>query len=323
LTPLLVLIAATATGLVSYRLASVLSREFKGMGLTGIDIHKIDRPETAEMGGTAVIISLLFGSGILIALDGEKQATFVAALGVVGLAGVVGLVDDYFELRQRTKAVLIAAASAPLAYTLAGMTGISFPFIGTLPFGILVSAFVVPLAITTSANFSNMLAGFNGLEAGLATISIGTLSFLAAATGMWEGAVLGVLLLFACLGFLALNWYPAKIFPGDAGTLVFGAGLAAIGLISHLEFAAIVLSMPAALDFSLKMLSKTPFKQRQQFGDTTVREDGTLQPPGYPALAHAFMLAAPTGEKGLVRWILLMEALYACLAVFLTLSFVP
>ena len=318
---MLVAVAATGTGLLSYQLSSFFSQKFKGMGLTGIDVHKVDRTVTAEMGGTAVILSVIFGSGLLIAFDGERNLVFVSALVAVTLAGVIGLADDYFDLRQRDKAFLIGAASIPLGLSVNGLGNIAFPFIGGISFGALTTVFVVPLALTTAANFSNMLAGFNGLEAGIATISLGTLSFLAAATGQWEGAVLGILLLVACLGFLTINWYPAKIFPGDAGTLMFGAGLAAIGLISHLVFAAVVLCMPAALDFALKLQSRHPFGQRRIFGNSQVDQDGTLVPPAYPALAHAFMQVAPTTEKGLVVLLLLTEALFACLAVVLTLFF--
>jgi UDP-N-acetylglucosamine--dolichyl-phosphate N-acetylglucosaminephosphotransferase len=318
LTPEIVAAAATVTGLLTYRLTGFFTRFFTKRGMTGVDIHKLDKPVRAEMGGLGILLSLLAGSAVLMAFDGQRSVIFLSAMAAVAFTGLIGLADDHFDLRQRYKAILIAVVSFPLSYSLLGDTGVTFPFIGHIPFGILTSIVIVPLALTTSANFANMLAGFNGLEAGIASISIGTLTFLAAATGMWEGAALGTLLLFAYLGFLALNWYPSKIFPGDSGTLMFGAGLITIGLISHLEFAAIVLSFPAAFDFTLKLLSKRPFAQRKLLGNTSVKQDGTLTPPHYPALAHAFMIVAPTTEKSLVRWILLMEGLYACLAVALT-----
>jgi len=315
LTPALVLFAGTATGVTSYQLASLFSRKFLGFGITGVDIHKLDRPIRAEMGGLSVLLAFSLGSAFLMAFDGERNLLFLCGMSAIALTGLVGAADDRFELRQRDKAMLIAAASFVLSFALVHDSAVHFPVIGTVPFGFLFPLLVVPLAITTSANFSNMLAGFNGLETGVATIAIGTMTFLAAVTGSWEGAVLGLLLLFACAGFLALNWYPAKIFPGDTGTLMFGAGVAAIGLISNLEIAAIVLCMPAALDFALKLISKQPFGQRRVFGNTQVNPDGVLVPADYPALVHAFMKVAPTGERTLVTWVLVMEALYAILAV--------
>ena len=319
MTPVIVALAATATGVSSYRLASFFSRKFVALGITGIDIHKLDRPIRAEMGGLSVLLGLSLGAAILMAFDGERSILFLAGVSALALSGLVGLADDRFDLRQRDKAVLIVLASAFLSIALAGRSLVWFPFLGFVPFGYLYPLLVVPLAITTSANFSNMLAGFNGLEAGIAAISVGTMTILSAVTGSLDGALLGLILLFAYLGFLVLNWYPAKIFPGDTGTLMFGAGVAAIGLISHIEMAAIVLLMPAALDFALKMISRKPFGQRKVYGNTRVAEDGTLMPANYPALVHAFMRVAPTNERTLVRWVLVMEALYAALAAAVTL----
>jgi hypothetical protein len=83
--------------------------------------------------------------------------------------------------------------------------------------------------------------------------------------------------------------------------------------------AAIILMMPAALDFALKLISKKPFGQRKVYGNTRVGQDGVLLPADYPALVHAFMRVAPTGERTLVRWVLVMEGLYAALAAAITL----
>jgi len=318
LTPVLLLLAVGATGFASYDLTRFFSRKFVSLGITGIDIHKLDRPITAEMGGLGVLLAVSLGSGIMMAFDGDRDFLFLAGVGTVLLAGLVGVADDKLELRQRDKTLLIAAASLVLGLSLAGRGTVNFPVLGTVPFGILYPLLVVPIAITTAANFSNMLAGFNGLEAGVAAISVGVMTLLSAVTGSLDGALLGVLLLFAYLGFLVLNWYPAKIFPGDTGTLMFGAGIAAIGLIAHLEIASVILFMPAALDFALKLTSKKPFGQRRVYGNTQVNQDGTLAPAGYPALVHAFMGVAPTTERTLVLCVLAMEGLYAVLAVAVT-----
>ena len=134
------------------------------------------------------------------------------------------MVDDLVSIRQRYKPLLVAAMSIPLVLALFGRTSIYFPLVGSIPFGILFPLVVVPLGVTTSANVSNMLAGFNGLEAGCATIGIGALTFLSALEGQYVGLAIGSLFLAGYLGFLTLNWYPAKIFPGDTGTLMAGAG---------------------------------------------------------------------------------------------------
>ena len=262
------------TGGVTFLLARFLSVKFKEMGITGVDVHKPDKPVTAEMGGLAVLIGVVVGASFFYELQPGFSLLFLTGLLTIVFVGIVGIVDDLFSIRQRYKPFLVAAMTIPLAVALFGSTEIHFPLLGTIPFGILYPLVVVPLGITTSANLSNMLAGFNGLEAGCAIIGIGTLTLLSAVEGQYVGLAIGSLFLAGYLGFLALNWYPAKIFPGDTGTLMAGAAIAAIGLISGLEFAAVVVSMPAALDFTLKMLSRNPFSARTIHGNTIVTSDG-------------------------------------------------
>ena len=316
--------AAALALVTSYSVARYESRVFPSMGIGGIDIHKADRPMRAEMGGLAVLVALAMGSvaylGVNFAMDGDT-VLFAAITSTVALTGVVGVADDMVDLSQKLKPFLIVAASIPLMAYLWGRGGIFVPTIGYVDFGILYPLVAVPLAITTSANFSNLLAGFNGLESGCAAISIGTMSYLSWVTGHPTVAAFGAILTCAFMGFLVLNWYPAKIFPGDTGTLVAGAALAAIGLASGLEFEAVVLSIPAAMDFALKMLYRRPFKQRHLLGNTKIRPDGTLDPAPYPALVHAFLRVSPIKERDLVLSVLAMQGLFALSASIILLRF--
>lgn len=306
------------TSVVAYALVSYFIPRLIRLGITGCDIHKPDRPKRAEMGGISILIASIVGLLIAFPLLDPLSPTFYAGFLTVVLAGVVGMIDDLFEIRQRYKPFLIALTSSPLVLVLWGRSSVSFPIVGSIPFGLLYPLLVVPLAVTTSANFTNMLAGFNGLEAGNASLGIATLTILSWLKGNSDGMLIGILFLGGYLAFLRYNWYPAKIFPGDTGTLMAGAAIAAIGLASGLEFVAIVVSMPAAFDFTLKMLSRRPFAQRTIMGDTTVTYSGRLIPPPYPALAHAFMKVAEMTEKSLVKSILLMEFTYCTIAILVT-----
>jgi UDP-N-acetylglucosamine--dolichyl-phosphate N-acetylglucosaminephosphotransferase len=298
---------------------------FPSLGISGVDIHKRERPVRAEMGGLAILFGLAIGSTTYLltnlARDGS-EVVFAAGFSAIAFTGLVGVVDDIVELKQRYKPLLVVLASVPLMYFLLDASSISIPELGTIKMGLLFPLVAVPLAITTSANFSNLLAGFNGLEAGSAVISIGTMGFIAQITGNATVAVLGYILAFAYLGFLLLNWYPARIFPGDTGTLMSGAALAVMGLVAGLEIQAIILSIPAAMDFTLKAMSRKPFGQRQRYGNTTVNQDGTLNPPPYPALVHAFMKVSPITERGLVISVLAMEAVFAAIAIAVSVIFI-
>jgi len=316
--------AAAVALLTSYGVARYESRVFPSKGVSGIDIHKADRPMRAEMGGLAVLAALAVGSTLYVGLDAPFDSStvlFAAIASTVALTGLVGVADDVVDLSQKYKPFLIVAASIPLMALLWERGSIFVPIIGHVDLGLLYPLVAVPLAITTSANFSNLLAGFNGLESGCATISIGTMTLLSAVTGHTTVAAFGLILTFAFLGFLLLNWYPARIFPGDSGTLVAGAALAAIGLASGLEFEAVILSIPAAMDFALKAMHRHPFKQRHLFGNTRIRPDGTLEPAPYPALVHSFMKVSRLRERDLVLSILAMQVLFALAATVIEVSF--
>ena len=306
-------------GVLSYVSARYLSTKFVKMGITGNDIHKPGKPVTAEMGGLSVLFAFLTCSVVIVLATGSPLSPLAAGVATIAGAGVVGIADDFTNMRQRYKPFLIGAAAIPLIAVLWGPSSIAMPLIGSLPVGYVFPLAVVPLAVAISANFTNMLAGFNGLEAGSAVIALAALTLLAALRTSYPATIIGVILMCGYLGFLVLNWYPAKIFPGDTGTLMAGAGIATIAILAGLEFAAIVVSIPAGIDFTLKMVARRPFGGRRVFGDTTVGEDGHLSAPAYPALVHAFMRVGPLTERGLVLSVLGMQAFYSALAVTITL----
>ncbi|MDA4117666.1 MAG: UDP-N-acetylglucosamine--dolichyl-phosphate N-acetylglucosaminephosphotransferase [Thaumarchaeota archaeon] len=308
--------ASILSAIVAYLLTRYLSVRMRSLGMTGVDIHKPDAPERAEMGGLAVVVAGFVGSAVLVMGGLGIGLAILGPLLTLGLVGCVGVIDDVLGIRQRTKPALLVVASIPLAYSLLGRSAIVLPLMGTVPLGLLYPLVVVPLAVTSSSNFTNMLAGFNGLEAGIGTIGIATVSGLAWLNGSPEIAALGFVMSAAFVGFLALNWFPARIFPGDTGTLFSGAALATVGLVGGVEPASVILSIPAAMDFTLKMLSKNPFQGRQRFGNTSVDSGGVLSPPAYPALAHAFMRVGRLSERRLVVSILAMEAVYAIVAIY-------
>jgi UDP-N-acetylglucosamine--dolichyl-phosphate N-acetylglucosaminephosphotransferase len=272
------------------------------------------------MGGVSIMLGFMVGVAALLAFNPPIDPFASAGIVTIILIFGVGVVDDITGMRQRFKPFLVAAAAIPLILTYGGEGSIWLPLIGNISFGLLYPLFLIPLAITTSANFANMMAGFNGLEAGVGVIGLGTLGSLSIITGHWEAGIIGLTLAAAFAAFLKYNWYPAKIFPGDSGTLLYGASIAIIGIMARLEFAAIMVSIPAAFDFTLKMLSKKPFAQRRDYGDTKVTADGVLRPALYPALSHAFLRVSNLNERSLVAVILAMESLYALIAVLLTLS---
>jgi UDP-N-acetylmuramyl pentapeptide phosphotransferase/UDP-N-acetylglucosamine-1-phosphate transferase len=127
----------------------------------------------------------------------------------------VGFLDDLFNLPatwrysvQLGTALVITLVSPLLA-----------PSIGLLPLLALLM-----IAVTAVVNFTNFMDGMDGLVAGcMALVLTATAIQLEVPLPIW--ALIGAL-----LGFLLLNWSPAKVFMGDVGSTFLGAVFALLVL---------------------------------------------------------------------------------------------
>lgn len=290
--------------------------KLRGAKVTGRDIHKPGLPEVAEMGGLGFFAGFMAGSLALLALLDlplpAALAGFSALLTVAG-AAFVGLLDDFIALRQRLKAALPIGFAVPLALFMADTT-VSFPLVGTVEFGYVYPLVLVPLGVACASNGVNMLEGFNGLGAGLTFITASALSALALLEQQYLGLVVLVPTAGAALGFLLFNFYPAKAFPGDTGTLAFGAALAAGAMLSKLEFAGALMFLPFIVEFFVKGVNRFP--SRGTGGDL---RDGILYcPPRRPAGLGQLVLklTGGIGERNLVLLFYGIQAVL-CLAVVL------
>jgi UDP-GlcNAc:undecaprenyl-phosphate GlcNAc-1-phosphate transferase len=107
---------------------------------------------------------------------------------------------------------------------------IQVPFNGLLPIGLL----AIPLTllwVVGLTNALNLIDGLDGLAAGVTAISTMTLFFVALRTHQIGAAILLLALGGSALAFLRYNFFPAKIFLGDSGSLFLGFVLATSSII--------------------------------------------------------------------------------------------
>jgi UDP-N-acetylglucosamine--dolichyl-phosphate N-acetylglucosaminephosphotransferase len=250
--------------LCSYGFSIALVPRLKKFGFVGKDMHKAHNPEVAEMGGISIVVGL--SAGILLAImlstfNGlEFNIVFVlAGLLTIQILAFIGILDDLLDVPQWAKAFIPLLSAVPLiAVTAAGSTTMLIPFIGTVDFGILYMLLLLPVGVAVASNLTNMLAGFNGIEAGMGAVLFACMCVIAWAHGSPEMLVLFVPMLGALLGFLPKNWCPASVFPGDVGTLTIGAVLATGVIIGDLESAGAMIMALYVLDFLIKLPNKFP-----------------------------------------------------------------
>ncbi|HPC27227.1 MAG TPA: hypothetical protein PKX17_00715 [Candidatus Methanomethylicus sp.] len=265
----------------------------KRNGLVGKDINKPSHPEVANMGGLAVmagiIAGLLFYVGINTFVFSQSlflPATF-AMMCTILIIAFVGIIDDILGwkvgLSQLQKPLLTIPAALPMMVINAGVSSVSLPLIGDVNLGILYPLLLVPVGIVGASNGFNMLAGYNGLEAGMGVIILTAMGLVAYYTGSTHVALMAMIAVAALLAFLIFNWCPAKVFPGNGFTYMVGAIIACMAVLANMEKLALVAFVPYYIDFLLKARSRM---KAEEFGK--VQPDGSLRKPyeRYYGLTH-------------------------------------
>lgn len=255
----------------------------KKAGLVGKDVHKDNGQEIAEMGGIIVLLTFLIGVMGYVAMriflfQAETYITFILSLLTATLiAGTIGIIDDILGwkigLKQWQKPLLTLLVAAPIMAVNAGTRIMSFPLLGKIDLDIFYPLLVIPAFLLVGTNGFNMMAGYNGLEASQGIIILSTLAYFSYVHDSAWLTVISLCMVFALLGFLIYNRFPAKIFPGDALTYTVGALSAAIVIFANLEKIFLILFIPYIIEFFLKLRGK--FK-KESFAQ--VKEDGTLLP---------------------------------------------
>ncbi len=300
----------------------VIIRKMKVAGIVGNDVNKPGKPEVAEMGGLTIVVGVVGALLLAIALRTFFGYSFglneiMAAMLTMTIIALIGIFDDLFDMRKDIKTLLPMIAALPMvALAAAGSTVISLPFLGPVDFGIIYIVVLIPLGVTVAANLTNMLAGFNGIEAGMGSVMFAAVAIIAVANGSMEAALIAIAMLGALAAFLRFNWYPAKVFMGDIGTLLIGGALAISVIIGSFESVGAILVIPYLADFAIKAYNRFP--STRWWGDCNSK--GKLRPLGgrVRGLAQLVMkLSGGISEKGLALLFIAAEGLFALLAILL------
>jgi len=215
-------------------------RKAKEKNFVGRDVHKTKRVFVAELGGIPMVLGFCIGVFSAIAVIGLNDGglnlvSLFAAISAILLVFVVGVIDDLFWIKWRTKMFLPLIASVPLIAVKVGTPIMNIPYLGPVNLGWLYLLVFIPLGVTGATNAMNMIGGYNGLEASLGVLIMLPLLIIAVNSGHWTAAILLIAMIGVLLAFLVFNWYPAKIFMGDSGTLQMGAVIASAAIIGNME----------------------------------------------------------------------------------------
>ena len=90
-------------------------------------------------------------------------------------------------------------------------------------------------------NTVNWMDGTDGLAGGVVTIAASVMAAISWMLGQPGPALLCAILAGATLGFLPLNWHPARVFMGDSGAMFLGLALAVLADVGGAKLATMLL----------------------------------------------------------------------------------
>ena len=281
-------------------------RKLEAANIVGKDIHKSWKPVVAEMGGFGILFGFIIGMFSGIYMHDILAFKLVIVLVVILIVGIIGIADDLLALSSKEKFILLFLAGLPLIWAAPPNVGILY-------------LITIPIALSIGSNLTNMLAGLNGIESGLGIISMTSLTIACIILGKYDVTIISMSMLGALIAFLYYNKYPAKIFPGDTGTLIIGAAIVCIAFIGRVKLIAFIVLMPNIIDAALKFYS-AGFMNRQQQKPTQLNEDGKLVRPdaGFKSMIR-LILRKPIAEKDAVRIIWAIGIVFGIIGILVAL----
>jgi UDP-GlcNAc:undecaprenyl-phosphate GlcNAc-1-phosphate transferase len=199
------------------------------------DVHT--RP-TPRLGGIAMFLGILVAFLVSYLVSAQfaplrlifaSPQQILAILGAALLIVLLGVADDIWDLDWMTKLAGQFIAAGLVAWQ-GGVQIYSLPIAGRTVGSGWMSLVISIVAIVLVMNMINFIDGLDGLVTGVALIANGTFflySYLlvrgTSPTNYFNlASLIAAILVGACVGFLPLNWHPAKMFMGDAGALLVG-----------------------------------------------------------------------------------------------------
>ena len=210
------------------------------------ELVKTHKEPIAYLGGVGMLIGLIVG--VLAGIGCLRNEEFFGPalkwlLGILAggaIACFVGLADDMFDIRPGQKilgqviaaVILLLVGIVPSLHFLTEQLNLPMPY----SLEVILSIFIVIFFVLGATNSLNLLDGLDGLCGGVTAIITVAMLLLSIHLASWGYSEVGdPVRIVICLGlvggvcgFLPFNRYPAKIFMGDAGSMLLGFMVAAL-----------------------------------------------------------------------------------------------
>ncbi len=227
---------------------------------------------------------------VWLAVDRSRQG-FIPIFALVAGA-IAGGLDDVINISQVQRLGLtvwqklglqgITGVLVGIGLTIAGFTHQFFPGLGApnLGWGL---AIVVAVAVVAMSNAVNLTDGVDGLAASCTSLVLIGITIIAVTRSDVPVAAIAAALAGVVASFLVFNWFPARVFMGDAGSLALGSAIVALtaelhliwllpvlGIVFVIEAASVVVNVTAIRRFGRRVFRASPI--HHHFEEIGLRE---------------------------------------------------
>lgn len=244
----------------------------------------VKKTGTPTMGGVimwgSVLLVIFFSRllsflGILESSLLQRGLVYLPLFTLVAM-GILGAVDDYFNIKQIGKTrgikakpkmlflILFGILGAWWFYYKLGMSSIHIPSVGDFEIGIWYIPLFILVIISTS-NAVNITDGLDGLAGGLLIIAYSVFGVIAFTQSQLVLAIFCGIMVGSLMAFLWNNVPPARFYMGDTGSLAYGATLGVIAMMIDSLAVLIIVGMVfiiETLSVLIQLTSKRLFKKK-------------------------------------------------------------
>ena len=311
------IIVSTIAFFTIYAFTPILIKFLEKRNQTVKDANKIGNVMIPRPGGISIFIGIVASEITLYFFFPISEILAIIITSVLGFS--VGIIDDKKTMGGWFKPLTLAFCAAPILLLGAYDSNLDFPLFGSVQIPSLYLALVV-FMIPITGNTLNSIDVLNGIVSGFTTIASFALAISLFILQNYEIGIACLCLAFASLAFYKYHKFPSRIFPGDSGSVMFGATYGVIAIVGGVEVIAAIAILPAIINSFLFLSSVKRIVEHREIKNPTSHTDdfklkSTDENHAPITLVRLLVAKKPLSEKQICNEILKLTAFSGVLAI--------
>ena len=280
------------------------------------DYHKAERPRIPRPAGPVLVTGIGIAEIILYMFTADLRIVAILITSII--AFIIGYIDDKRVMPGWFKPSALVLAPIPLVVLGAHGNYLNLIF-GTAYIPLLYIPLIL-IAVPIVGNTINSIDVLNGAVSGFVVITSIPLLISIAIFGDNAIFLSALPLFFVSLAFYRFHKYPSRIFPGDSGTLLFGAMYGSVAIAGNSEIVGVIALLPAVMNSFLFLSSVKRIVEHRELKSrpTILTEDYKLAASSEQSapvtLLRLILTRGPLSEDSIVHQIFMLAAFSSILA---------